>query len=88
MARFLLAWPESTQGYRPFTEPPESWSKLEAFHRQIMKILNTPATLNEDGTLSPIMLLFTPAAKAGWVAFHDDLEVKLRFGGELYDVRM
>jgi len=53
-----------------------------------MKILNTPATLNEDGTLSPIMLLFNPAAKAGWVAFHDDLEVKLRFGGELYDVRM
>ena len=25
LARFLVAWPESTQGFRPFTEAPESW---------------------------------------------------------------
>ena len=31
LARFLLAWPESTQGRRPFTEPPAHWPRLSAF---------------------------------------------------------
>ncbi len=30
LARFLMAWPESTQGYRPFTEAPKSWPHLGA----------------------------------------------------------
>lgn len=32
LARFLLAWPESTQGHRPFTDPPESWPALARFN--------------------------------------------------------
>ncbi|MEI8572632.1 DUF3987 domain-containing protein [Methylomonas sp. LW13] len=87
LARFLVAWPESTQGFRPFTDPPDTWPKLAAFHRRIAEILNTPAPLTEQGTLEPAMLTFTPAAKAAWVAFHDALEIELRSGGELYDVR-
>ncbi|MGZ8916390.1 MAG: DUF3987 domain-containing protein [Methylobacter sp.] len=87
LARFLVAWPESTQGNRPFTDPPETWPKLAAFHRRISEILNSPAPLTEQGTLEPAMLTFTPAAKASWIAFHDALESELRSGGELYDVR-
>jgi len=87
LARFLVAWPESTQGYRPFTDPPETWPKLAAFHRRISEILNTPAPLTEQSTLEPAMLTFTPAAKSAWIAFHDALEGELRSGGELYDVR-
>lgn len=87
LARFLVAWPESTQGFRPFTDPPDTWPKLAAFHRRIAEILNTPAPLTEQGTLEPAMLTFTPAAKAAWIAFHDALEIELRSGGELYDVR-
>lgn len=87
LARFLVAWPESTQGNRPFTDPPETWPKMAAFHRRISEILNTPAPLTEQGTLEPAMLTFTPAAKTAWIAFHDALEGELRSGGELYDVR-
>jgi putative DNA primase/helicase len=87
LARFLVAWPDSTQGFRPFTEPPDHWPRLAAFHRRISDILNIPAPVNDDGTLSPAMLSFTPEAKAAWVAFHDALEGELRAGGELYDVR-
>lgn len=87
LARFLVAWPESTQGYRPFTDAPENWPKLAAFHSRIAAILNSPAPVNDDGTLSPAMLTFTPEAKQAWVAFHDALEGELRSGGELYDVR-
>lgn len=86
-ARFLVAWPESTQGYRPFTDPPENWPKLEAFHRRITEILNILAPIDAEGALNPVMLTFTPEAKTAWVAFHDALESELCSGGELYDVR-
>ncbi|MGZ8927657.1 MAG: DUF3987 domain-containing protein [Methylobacter sp.] len=87
LARFLVAWPESTQGYRPFTDPPDTWPKLAAFNRRITEILNTAAPLNEQGGLEPVMLTFTPAAKAAWISFHDAIELELRSGRELYDVR-
>jgi putative DNA primase/helicase len=87
LARFLVAWPESTQGNRPFTDPPDTWPKLARFHQRITEILNTPAPVNEQGGLDPAMLSFTPAAKAAWVNFHDAIEVELKAGGELYDVR-
>ncbi len=87
LARFLVAWPASTQGYRPFSEPPETWPKLAAFNRRIADILNTDAPLGEQGGLQPLLLTFTPAAKAAWVDFYNAVERQLRAGGELYDVR-
>ena len=87
LARFLVAWPESTQGYRPFTEAPPNWPHLAAFHRRIAAILANPVPMDEDGTLSPAMLTLSPDAKAAWVAFHDAIEGELRSGGELHDVR-
>jgi putative DNA primase/helicase len=86
-ARFLAAWPESTQGQRPFTEAPANWPHLAAFHRRIAAILNQPAPIDEDGALTPAMLTLTPDAKAAWVEFHDAIESELASGGELYDVR-
>lgn len=87
LARFLVAWPESTQGQRPFTEAPANWPHLEAFHRRIAAILDQPAPIDEDGALTPAMLPLTPEAKAAWVGYHDAIEGELPSGGELYDVR-
>lgn len=87
LARFLVAWPESTQGQRPFTEAPANWPHLAAFHRRIAAILNQPAPIDEDGALTPAMLSLAPEAKAGWVGYHDAIESELASGGELYDVR-
>lgn len=87
LACFLLAWPESTQGYRAFTEPPEYWPAMETFNQRITKILNLSLPLNADGTLSPVMLTLSPDAKAAWVAYHDEIERELKKSGELYDVR-
>lgn len=33
LARFLVAWPESTQGTRRFREAPANWPRLSRFHR-------------------------------------------------------
>ncbi|MDP2830382.1 MAG: DUF3987 domain-containing protein [Sulfuricellaceae bacterium] len=87
LARFLVAWPASTQGMRPFTEAPANWPALAAFHRRIAAILDQPAPIDEDGALTPPMLPLTPEAKAAWVAYHNAIESELSSGGELYDVR-
>lgn len=87
LARFLIAWPESTQGFRPFTEAPENWPHLAVFNRRIAAILKQDAPISEDGALRPAMLTLTPEAKAAWVAFHDAIESMLATGGELFDIR-
>lgn len=87
LARFLVAWPKSTQGYRKFTESPEDWPHLAAFHRRISEILNQPTPIDNGGALMPAMLTLTPEAKTSWVEYHDIIETELASGGELYDVR-
>jgi putative DNA primase/helicase len=87
LARFLVSWPESTQGHRPFTEAPEKWPFLGAFNRRITEILNISAPINEDGALEPQMLTLIPEAKAAWIEFHDGIETELSGGGVLFDVR-
>lgn len=87
LARFLIAWPASTQGYRPFTEAPENWPALAAFNRRISEILNQPVPMDDSGALMPPMLPFSPEAKAAWIEYHDAIETELASGGDLYDVR-
>ena len=87
LARFLIAWPVSTQGYRPFTEAPANWPALAAFNRRISEILNQPVPMDDDGALIPPMLPLSPEAKAAWIEYHDAIESELASGGDLYDVR-
>jgi putative DNA primase/helicase len=86
-ARFLIAWPQSTQGFRPFTEAPAHWPKLAAFHQRIEGILARDVAIDPDGALSPAVMSLSPDAKDAWTAFHDAIEKELASGGELYDVR-
>ena len=87
MARFLVAWPESTQGRRLFTEPPDRWPALSAFQRRLRELLDLPLPLDERGELSPPVLDLDPESKAAWVAFHDAIETSLGEGGELANIR-
>lgn len=91
LARFLVAWPESTQGMRQIDpdapDGPATWPHLAAFHRRIAAILDQPVPIDDDGALTPAMLTMTPEAKAAWVEYHNAIESELSSGGELYDVR-
>jgi len=87
LARFLVAWPKSTIGNRPYVEAPPSWPALAAFHQRIALILETPAPIDDAGTLVPAPLGLNRDAKREWIGFHDAIEGELRSGGELYDVR-
>jgi putative DNA primase/helicase len=87
LARFLVAWPESTMGTRMFTPPPDGWPALAAFNNRLTAILDRQAPVDEDGILTPAMLTLSPEAKLLWIAFHDQIEGLLATGSELYDLR-
>jgi putative DNA primase/helicase len=87
LARFLVAWPESTMGTRMFTAPPEGWPAMAAFNNRLTSILDRTAPVDDDGVLTPAMLDLSPEAKQVWIAFHDQIETMLATGGELYDLR-
>lgn len=87
LARFLISWPESTQGQRKFKEAPPTWPHLAEFNRRITNLLSTPARINEIGEIEPEMMRLLPEAKEVWINLHDLIEAELSQGGELYDVR-
>ena len=87
LARFLVAWPESTQGGRMFQESPENWPQLAKFHRRLGTLLDNPLAFNENGELAPVMLELSPDAKKVWVAFHDDVEAELRPGRDMAETK-
>lgn len=86
-ARFLIAWPQSTQGQRFFTEPPSDWHFCNEFNRRLGSILANPIPLDDEGGLVPILMSLTEEAKAAWVDYHDSIERELTSGGELFEVR-
>ena len=87
LARMLLAWPESTQGSRPYKEPPTTWPALMKFKNRIAEILAEPVPIDEDGALIPTVLALSPEAKTEWVKFHDGIEAELASRGKFCDVR-
>jgi putative DNA primase/helicase len=87
LARFLLAAPETRQGTRMFQEAPASWPALDAFNARIAELLTTRANINDDGSLSPVVLDLSHEAKAAWVEYHDQIEKQIGPMGDFADVR-
>ena len=87
-ARFLIAWPKSTQGTRLYKAPPSHWPHLTRFSSHVLSLLNTDLTIDENtGALQPITLHLSKQAHAAWVRFYNDTEQELRIGGELTDIK-
>lgn len=86
-ARFLIAWPESTQGTRFYRDPPDGWPGLTAFHARLRELLDKPLALNAEGVLMPPPLDMDPHAFRAWVQFHDGVERELGGFGELSNLK-
>jgi putative DNA primase/helicase len=86
LAHFLISWPASTQGTRAYQEP-AAMQRLEVFRVRILRLLNLPIPIQQDGTLKPATAFLGDEAKQEWIAFHDAVESELRDGGELRDIR-
>lgn len=86
LARFLFSWPESTQGTRYYSNPPENTPALAAFNSRQSQLLQEAAPINEEGALEPRTLPLSKEAKNTWVSFHNSIEEELGPGGDLIDV--
>jgi putative DNA primase/helicase len=86
-ARFLISHPESTQGYRPFSEEPDSWPALSDFNRRIAEILARTAPFDERKKLLPSLMSLSPEAKNLWIEYYNEVEMQLRDGGDLTEVK-
>ncbi len=87
LARFLVTWPESTQGKRKFREPPEHWPALSKFQQQLSNLLNLATPFDDSQQLIPTVLMLSPEASKIWIAFHDEIEAELSPIGEMADAR-
>jgi putative DNA primase/helicase len=87
IARFLIAWPASTQGTRSYRVAPESMPAVDRFGLRIRELLDTPLTTHADGGLQPIELALSSMAHAAWVQAHDRIERALATGGDFADIR-
>lgn len=87
LARFLVCWPESTQGYRPYRPAPNLWPDLSRLHATMSGLLNRKPETNEGGHLTPTMQQLSDDGCAAWIGVYDQIEADLRKGGELYELR-
>src|SRR3546814_11312623 len=88
LARFLVAWPESTQGTRQYQEPDYRMAGLAGFNARITQLLTEPMPFDETGNgLSPAMLALSPQAKDVWVKVYNLVETELAPFGSLSDAK-
>ena len=86
-ARFLLAWPKSTQGWRLYREPLTHSPCLDAFSETIGNLLDKALPIEDDGSLAPLALSFDYEAKLLWVELHNGIEAELRPGGDCETIK-
>ncbi len=60
IARFLIAWPASTQGTRSYRVAPESMPAVERFGARVRELLEMPLSTHADGGLQPVELALSP----------------------------
>jgi len=87
IARFLIAWPASTHGHRPYRRAPQAMPAVDVFNARVRALLDTPLTTDARGGLAPTMLDFSPAAHAAWVQAHDRIERQLGGAGHYASIR-
>jgi hypothetical protein len=85
-ARYLVAWPISTRGYR-WVNPNEAiWEHLPIFHRRIGELLEQYRGMVEVGEGQREIVEFSDDAKARWFELASQTEQMLRQGEYLSDI--
>jgi putative DNA primase/helicase len=88
LARFLMAWPETTQGQRQLTEADilEKPKKtgLNLFYAKLHELLERQFINGHDGKLTGLQTLtLTREASKIWLAYYNDAETSIRAGGDM-----
>lgn len=87
LARYLVAYPPSTQGFRFTSLEQPVWEHLPKFHSRVSELLEATHSRRAAGDLRRRTLSFTAEAKELWVQTQNTMEPRLRDGGNLVSVR-
>lgn len=87
LARFLVGWPASTQGFRWMSLAEPVWEHLRVFHQRMIELLDAADQRRNAGDTSRSVLSFSPEAKELWVKMQNDIEPNLKQGWPLAGVR-
>lgn len=87
LARYLVAFPPSTQGFRFTSLEQPVWEHLPAFHSRLSELLEATHVRRASGDHTRRALCFTTEAKELWVKTQNEMEPRLREGGDLVSVR-
>lgn len=89
LARCLMSYPESTQGYRLRKYRPGNFAHIDRFNARSLELLNGQATLFKLKAHRPkrITLTFTTVAQAEWEIIYESIERACRAGGGFFQNR-
>ncbi|WP_457570720.1 DUF3987 domain-containing protein [Desulfovulcanus sp.] len=86
LSRYLLAWPESQIGKRPYSEPcPMPF--YEKFCARLTELAEIPLSLDNKDRLSPHILRLDAEAKTLWIQFYNEIEENLGKNKEFHEVK-
>jgi len=86
LARFLVAWPESTMGTRLYV-PPASLSRMARFDARITELLDHPLPIDDsDMVLKPPVLRLDAPAFPVWTDYFNSVEAQIGKAGDYLDV--
>lgn len=85
LARCLICWPKSTQGFRTISNPIVSTEHLLIFHKRLMEI--ACEGIANHGEEERVCLSFTTEAEKKWVEFYNKTELEMGKIGYLSDFK-
>lgn len=86
-ARYLVGWPESTQGQRFISGYEGKWTHLPLFHARVTELLEEYSRRVASGAPKRDVLRFTADAKARWISLVNSTEESIHPQGELREVK-
>lgn len=86
LARYLIAWPASTVGFRKMKLGDHAWMHLPALHERITELLDE-ADLRRANNQARTLLEFCTEAKELWVESQNWIEQGMRPGGRFYSIK-
>ena len=87
LARFLIAYPESTQGTRFWKDTPVSWPNLTRFQNRLIEMLEHTPKPDRDRGFDPPVMSFTNEGQRAWIDVYNVIEADLGPEGELSTLR-
>ena len=87
LARYLVAYPTSTQGFRAMSLQSPVWDRLNSFHGRVTELLEKAAFRRNAGSAEQLLLRFSPEAKEYWVQTLNGVEAQLQPSGNLAGIR-